>query len=222
MISVEELNNRIVNKSKEIQNGNLTGYYPSVYHYLNTNCDILFVGLNPSAPDFQDIPKNKDEVPIEEMRKREQNLIHGRGPSREGQYGSYFSIFNKIEAQTNLSWEHIDLLHMRHTTQKDIEKYFSNNQKDLEFEIDMFKDVLKLFNTKVVFINNKTAGNLIKQYFSTNYDEKNDWHEVKLNNETKIFIFENSLQKQTYKKLTHQEIIEKQIPRLMRAANTNK
>ncbi len=219
MCQIADLNDRIIRKWREELQDNPTKYYPSVYHYLNTNCDILFVGLNPSAPNSQEIPSNDDKVPIEKIRNREQRMIHGNGSSREGQYKRYFSIFNKIEKQIDVSWEHIDLLHLRHTTQKDIEQYFSANPEGLQFEIELFKDVLKLFKTKVVFVNNKTASNLIKQHLNLSYNSQNDWYEYNLENQPKIFILESMLTR--IQSLSHEERINKQLPRLRNALNSN-
>jgi len=188
-MEIQELNNRIPSKLREMTQVEGNNYSPSLYHKLNLKCDILFVGMNPSAPENQDIPDLDANISIEQIMEREQKMIHGIGPNKEGQYKKYFGLFNKFTDITGLEWEHIDLFHLRHTKQSDINNYLDVNTKLINFELKLFSDVLNTFQTKVVFVNNKKAGELIQSFFNLEFDSENEWY-LNEKKTDKIFILE--------------------------------
>jgi hypothetical protein len=221
MNSLDALNQRIIKRWMNANDGTRSSLFPSVFHNLNLECNVLFVGLNPSAPKHQkDTVAGSDEdvqTLKERIIAREQRQIHGEGAKKKGQYKRYFGIINRLEKSCDISWDHIDLFHFRHTIQGEVLKKVESESSDYEFEMEIFESVLKLFKTKVVFVNNRMASNYIQQHFGNllTYDGDNNWSVFKSGDHAKVFIFEGMLSR--IQKLTYDQRVEQQKHRLLNA-----
>lgn len=137
---------------------------------------LLFIGLNPSFDEkelkrilkgteyeyilsdlhgYFDV-KNFTTEKIKELVKIDQQL------SRKH---NYFSEFKKFSEELNIEWEHIDLLFMRETTQKEVEKLLKT-KRDFDFierQIELTVKIINKVKPKIIVIANAFASKILKE-----------------------------------------------------------
>jgi hypothetical protein len=145
---------------------------------------ILFVGLNPSfsRKGFKKILKDtqydKELDSLDEFysykdfkKNKIKDYQNIEKYSREKH--PYFKRFREISEFLNIDWEHVDLLLIRNTNQKDIEKLIKLHKDFLNEQICLMIELIKLLNPKTVVIENAFASKLIqdklKLDFNNNY-----------------------------------------------------
>lgn len=160
----EEINRQILDLWKYYSNkgGEGTRRYPLFYPDFNINCDVLFIGINPSFLNKmgEEIFKFENEkFKIDEDIERERD-------AKEKSYATYFRRIWKIKEKLNLnSWEHIDLFLIRDKTQnvlKEVIQY--DNKKFNEFgeaQFKLFLKILNKINPRVIVVINALASDII-------------------------------------------------------------
>jgi len=121
---------------------------------IRQECDILFLGMNPSFDD-------KD--------KRWNNGINWVSSEWENAKGNYFSKFLKIQDECNVSCAHLDILFFRETNQNLI-KSFMKDERKLDFlvkQMAISKRLMELSKPRIVLV----ANALVKEFLGFN---KND------------------------------------------------
>ncbi len=178
---------------------------PLLYNDLKENC-ILFIGSNPSFSEkgFRTILKEtKFEFILKDLKKfyafkqlseikineflEIQNLAKENHP--------YFKKINDFANKLNLGeWEHIDLLFIRETKQKAIEKLLKTNNDKINFidkQIKLSLQIIEKLNPKLIVVCNAFASKIIQEKLSNNIKFENNigTHTLKLNNGNKIPLF---------------------------------
>ena len=103
---------------------------------------ILFVGINPS---------NSDNSFKKEFYYSPQDASHHK----------YFKKFNDVSKKVNLHWTHVDLLFIRKTEQKMIERIEQDyGQTGMDFiseQLNISKEIIELSQPKIIVVNNTLA-----------------------------------------------------------------
>lgn len=158
------------------------------------NPDILFVGMNPSFSKTL----QKNDVAAQYLwqanpdRAQIDNLIALENEAHED-YLIYFGALRRFAQSANAnSFEHLDLLPIRHTNQKEVfARHWDSNREPNEIvkqSIDLFKStVIELSPKTIVVANAGAARIIIKALQLDSYDEKRKyrWNELK---ETPFFL----------------------------------
>ncbi len=157
---------------------------PMFYDELN-NCDVLFVGINPS---FIDLRKSYQFIQsnclndarvnyLQQMKELEYNNLYFKleDVSKNIQIlgdihavfknnYSYFKKFKLIQKQINVSVEHLDLFPIRETSQNKVSKIIEQNTEFRSACLKIFISTVKKMNPKAIVIENTLARDiLIKQ-----------------------------------------------------------
>lgn len=158
------------------------------------NPDILFVGMNPSFSKTlqeNDVAAqylwqaNADRAQID-------NLIALENEAHED-YLTYFGALRRFAQSANANnFEHLDLLPIRHTNQKEVlAKHWNSNGEPNEIvkqSIDLFKSTVIEISPKTIVVANAGAARIIIRALQLDsYDEKRKyrWNELE---ETPFFL----------------------------------
>lgn len=117
---------------------------------------LMFVGINP-AYKIKDINQSS----------------HFYNVTLEGPVYQYFKKFQDISQETKLKWTHIDLLFIRETSQKNIEK-LSRERLGWEFvqkQLEISKAIIEKAKPQIIVVSNSFARNLIQIYFKLSFDD---------------------------------------------------
>ncbi|MBN1253284.1 MAG: hypothetical protein JXA16_14185 [Bacteroidales bacterium] len=162
---------------------NVSERVPLLYPDLKTET-ILFVGLNPSfsLKGFKKILKDteyeKELDSLDEFYsyrdfKKDKIKDYQNIEKYSREKHPYFKRFHEISIFLNTGWEHVDLLLIRNTNQKDIEKLIKLHKDFINEQICLVIELIKMLNPKTVVIENAFASKLIqdklKLDFNNNY-----------------------------------------------------
>lgn len=179
-----------------------TKRYPLFYPKFKINCDILFIGINPSF----DLKKEKEfefENPIFDIQKAIDDERNAKDESHEKHYPIYYTQIWEITKGLKkdfkeLKWEHIDILLIREKTQTELDylKYDSKRSRFNNFGEDQFEIFLKIvneINPKIIIIINKFASEILKNKLkdritNESYFEKNGFDRISIKDKDNIPI----------------------------------
>lgn len=173
---IVELNREILEWWKHLPD-DFKGNLPTFIHILNTNAEVLFVGLNPGGRDYQRNPiESISDDEIKNIMEKERIAIFGEGKDRIGQYKRYYQWLSSISDDLQTQYEHYDLFHMSYGKSKKVLKELfvkdsilkSNHKKHLS----IYDRVLEIVNPKVVITNNVNTADILKSYCNLKSDPK--------------------------------------------------
>ena len=117
---------------------------------IRQECDILFLGMNPSFAEGNSFG----------------SIIEWCSSEWEKAEGNYFSKFKEIQDECNVSCAHIDILFFRETNQKLI-KSFMKDKRGLDFlakQIAISKKLIELSKPRMILV----ANALVKEFLGFN------------------------------------------------------
>lgn len=174
-------NNNILKLFSESDKSLFVYRAPMIYDELK-NCDILFIGINPSFIElersFNFIRTNAYKVlnasyltrlSLDEYKNIffdldmgiENVKILGDIHSVFKKNYSYFNKFKLISKELNLSIEHLDLLPIRETSQKIVSKIIEQNPIFLNNCVNIFLETVKQINPRAVVIENTLVRDIL-------------------------------------------------------------
>ena len=117
---------------------------------------ILFIGINPSFSG-----------------KHLKNESHFYNNDQEGNIYSYFKKFQDISKKTESPWSHLDLLYLRETNQKNIERINHDQNGKIFFkkQLELSKKIIEKTKPKIIVVSNSFARKLICLDFQIEFDE---------------------------------------------------
>lgn len=190
MINVEEL---IKDKINKLWVANKDKEYckvpPHSIAKVPTN-GIVFIGINPSLSE-----KEKKQLSLKKDKNCEfHELIYDKEKEHR-----YFKKFFDISEQTKLNWGHLDILYIRETKQKEIEK-ISKTEHGKEFiyqQCMITKSILEKLinerNPRIFVVNNSLARDLLGEYHPKTPNKKSN-HFIGYD-----FVWDEKLGTHTYK-----------------------
>lgn len=124
---------------------------------------ILFIGINPSF-------SGKHLIKVS----------HFYNNVQQGEVYSYFRKFQDIAIKTNQKWAHLDLLFVRETNQKNVEKIFlhKHGKEFIGAQLDLSKKIIESAEPKVIVVSNAFARVLIQSRFKSVFDDNIGTHKI--------------------------------------------
>lgn len=179
---------------------------PLLYPNSKGNC-ILFIGLNPSFPEFVKLPAPLEGARYQEyMEWRGGNADQARILQIESETTSlypYFRKFQEIEREVGVSQFHVDLFCYRETSQKTIiSKMFrdfeSHNLENFgRQQLDLAVNFIRDLKPKVIVVCNATASRIFCKEFQINllsdFDAEAGYHSKRVSNSISIPVFFSSM-----------------------------
>lgn len=107
---------------------------------------LLFIGINPSYSE----DKNSTETFDPFYKPPQQGLVH-----------RYFKKFQDISEKVNVKWAHIDLLFLRETDQKNVEKIINEHPDFVYKQLMISKEIIENVQPKIIVVNNSLARRLL-------------------------------------------------------------
>lgn len=201
-------------KKKE-QSG--TEYYPLLYPEFKINCDVLFVGINPSFPE----KKNKEDYSYTEGNNfdKEKDIEREKNAKDESstkRYARYFSPIWKIVKELKISrWDHIDMFLVRETNQEKLKDYIGyKKEKDGfskfgEEQFKIFKKIIEIINPQVIVIINAFASDIIKDKLKVDDSkfEEEGFYKISINNKDTPLILSGYMGSGRLDKHSHRTLI---------------
>ena len=86
-----------------------------------------------------------------------------------------YKFFNKLKElakELNLPWEHIDLLYMRYTKQKEIEKLFKPENSIINKQIDITLNLIQKLDPKIIIIQNAFVSKILQKKLNLSWNDK--------------------------------------------------
>ncbi|MBT4377131.1 hypothetical protein HOD29_07200 [archaeon] len=209
----EEINNKILNLwekyAKKGQKG--TEHYPLFYPKLRKNCELLFVGVNPS---FNEKIMSKKDHSFENKNFDFEKEIDDEGnrklPNNKKSYKIYFKPIWEMTNKKNIreeyiehtSWEHIDLFFCRITSQKEFKEiidYKQQNKKVFmnefgESQLNLSLEIINNIKPKIIVVANALASEVLQSRIDIDKSGfKQKGYDIAILNENKIPIFFSSM-----------------------------
>lgn len=170
---VNDVNKEILNLWKQEKISNLV---PLLYPELNTH-SLLSIGFNPSFSekgiksnikgtkydmktkdirDYYSYDKNSHEI----ISREKIEILKGIELESKIKY-KFFNKLKELANELNLPWEHIDLLYMRHTKQKEIEKLFKTEKNIIDKQIDITLSLIQKLDPEIIIIQNAFVSKIL-------------------------------------------------------------
>lgn len=124
---------------------------------------ILFIGINPSFTG-----ENVYDV------------SHFYNNQQIGEVYSYFKKFQDISKKTNQTWAHLDLLYIRATNQKEVEKIISNEfgKEFIQSQLELSKHIIEISKPKIIVVCNTLARDMLHTCFKFEFDNELGTHKI--------------------------------------------
>lgn len=172
----EKIEKEINNLWKEFSEFDFTNLPPLAPKEIFCTNSILFIGINPSISDEEINRLKRDNVTNCEFYPNHKNnpKIH-----------KYYKKFIDISEKTNLDWEHIDLLYIRETQQKKINKMLKTKEgidfiyKQLLITNKILQFVFENEKPKMIVVNNSLSRVFLGK-------DRSDWLNFDLDFDNKI------------------------------------
>jgi hypothetical protein len=175
-MDIEYFNNKIISIWKD---QNVTELVPMLYNEPNKNT-ILFIGINPSFSEkgFKSILKEteydnvlKDPFgfysKVENINIEKIAVLKKIEQIARDKY-NYFAKFREIAEQIKEfenKWDHIDLLQIRSTNQKKIEKLIREDSKFIKKQIMLSLELIDYIHPKVIVVENAFVRRILTKEF---------------------------------------------------------
>ncbi|CAM1344738.1 hypothetical protein [Tenacibaculum amylolyticum] len=119
---------------------------------------ILFVGINPS---FSGNDPGSYFIHLDQ-----------EGKTEKGETFPYFKKFVDISNKIGLKWSHQDILFLRETQQKSIDKIYNqkNGERFINEQLNISKDIIIKSKPKVIIVSNTKARNYMKGEMGFNFE----------------------------------------------------
>jgi hypothetical protein len=185
-VDVDDVNSRILEiwerhgeytEGKQPDDERIWPRWPALYDELDESPDVLYVGLNPSfsIPQITTrIEESAFHLDLEDLRwtgydKEVAEFLKWERAYAKREY-SYFKPMRDFEREYGLSWEHIDVLVSRLTSQKklnqalDIEQYAEGSHQHpfVSEQLDLFFHLLDDISPNAVVVENAFARDFLK------------------------------------------------------------
>lgn len=124
---------------------------------------ILFIGINPA---YQINSPNQSS--------------HFYNVELEGLVYPYFRKFQDISKRTGIKWTHIDLLFIRETNQKNIERLAKNSisSEFIQKQMDISQFIIEKAKPKIIVVSNSYARELLYRRFQVKFDNSIGTHRI--------------------------------------------
>jgi len=177
-VDYSDINRQIIELWKEFPNdrGNRI---PFLFPHSEDGC-ILFVGFNPSFP--KELENRDWEHPYDIDRldniNEDQIIIQERETQN---YLPYFKPLNKIAAEFQLPWSHLDVFMLRETSQKQAQRavYPAPANEFTPFgkkQFDLFTKALQKSTPKVIVVINALASHILCTHLQLEYNLTDGCH----------------------------------------------
>jgi tetratricopeptide (TPR) repeat protein len=196
-LEVEKINEKILELWKH---QSIDKRVPLFYPKLKKNV-FLFIGLNPSfsknafkkilnkETNYKEIINKLDQFfSLNNFSKEKMKIFQGIAQLSRENY-QYFTKFKEIarDIENNESnWEHIDLILMRQTNQKEIEKLMKNHNKFIEKQIDLNIKIMYLLKPELIIVENAYASKILHKRLNLEWD--NSIGTYRLDKQTPLFF----------------------------------
>ncbi|MDA3886355.1 MAG: hypothetical protein PF638_12240 [Candidatus Delongbacteria bacterium] len=175
-MNIDYFNNIILELWKAQNGSELVKLAPLLYNEPKKN-SILFIGINPSfsKKGFISILKDtKYEYVLKNLKDFYStsidytNKIYKFKEIEEiaRKKINYFNKFRKISKESNLDWDHIDLLQIRETNQQNIKDIIKEN-KFLKDQIKLSVELINYIKPKMIVVENALARRILFDEFNT-------------------------------------------------------
>jgi len=175
---MEKLHKEIINIWDKY---NISERVPLFYPDLKQQ-SILFVGLNPSfslkgfnkslkGTEYERKLNRLDEFYSYKNLKKDKIKDYQKIEMYSREKHPYFNRFREISKEINIDWEHIDLLLIRNTNQKEVEKLIKSNKDFFDKQIELMIDFVKRqLNPIAIIVENAFASKLIQAEINLDFD----------------------------------------------------
>jgi hypothetical protein len=177
-LSVNKYNKKIIEIWKK---QNVVERVPLLYPPLKKDA-ILFIGLNPSFSKkaFNTILKDTD---YESVRKDLESYFSLKNYSTNKiqhlqkiaklarEKYPYYKKFKDIAYELNMDWEHIDLLLMRMTNQKEVEKIKNEDENFFNAQIEINIKMMYDLKPQLIVVENAFASKILKERLEPKFDK---------------------------------------------------
>jgi|WetSurMetagenome_2_1015567.scaffolds.fasta_scaffold07413_8 hypothetical protein len=142
---------------------------------------MLFIGLNPSYTENgvnsfinnSGFNLKEDDFIYKKGKNLDSNIIADLIKRRSisfNTYGLYFGKLRELSDSIGLCFEHIDLLYMDETKSKIIKDAKVKYPDFIKEQVKITIEIINEINPKIIFVNNKTASEIIKDNIKPEFD----------------------------------------------------
>lgn len=188
-MNISEINRKIIEfwKSQDVSKR-----VPLIYSDELVQNALLFIGMNPSfsVKGYKSILRGTPYAHIQDL--EEYFLFKNYTEDKLKAFSDiykiskdtyqYFNKFRELSRDLKCEWEHIDLLYMRDTNQKIVEKLFVKNEPFINYQIDLTIHLIKKLTPKIIIIENAFVSKILKSKLEL------VWHE-----EIGTYLFNNNI-----------------------------
>ena len=177
-MTIDEIHNKVI---ELWENQDISKRVPLFYSDLKKN-SLLFIGLNPSFSetgfkrilkdtDYENIVSDlEDYFSFDKFEKKKIKDFQKIGQISREKY-QYFTKFKDLSEAIKCDWEHIDLLFMRQTNQKEVEKMLKINGQFIREQIDLTTGLIKTLTPKMIVVENAFVSRILKEKLELKWDD---------------------------------------------------
>ena len=186
---INDINNSVI---KCWYNQDVSTKVPLIYSEELKQNSLLFVGMNPSfsVKAYKSILRG---TPYEQVHDLESYFsFENYTPEKQAAFSEihkitkekyhYFKKFKDLSNHIDCEWEHIDLLYMRDTNQKVVEKLFKRENLFIRQQLKITIDIINYLTPRIIVVENAFASKILKNEL-----------DLKWNNEIGTYLLNDSI-----------------------------